>query len=187
MPPPSRIALCMLLLSGATVLCAQQPRPADLAVTYVSQRSLRSNTGQNFWMEGGSAELGFNLWHGLGPAADFTGSHTSSIGSSGVPLVLTTATFGPRYRWRAARRVSIYGQALFGVASGSSSVFPTPSGTESSARSFALQLSGGIDYRLSRHFAVRAIDLGYLHSALPNGNNNVQNNLRLGAGAVFRF
>ena len=64
---------------------------------------------------------------------------------------------------------------------------PKPASTESSARSFALQLSGGIDYRLSRHFAVRAIDLGYLHSALPNGNNNVQNNLRLGAGAVFRF
>jgi hypothetical protein len=187
MPPPSRIALCMLLLTGATALRAQQPRSADLALTYISQRSLRANSGQNFWMEGGSAELGFNLWRGWGPAADFTGSYTSSIGSSGVPLVLTTATFGPRYRWHAAKRVSAYGQALFGVASGSNSVFPTPSGTESSARSFALQLSGGMDCRLSEHIAVRVIDLGYLHTALSNGNNNVQNILRLGTGAVFRF
>lgn len=188
-PKPSRLALCMLLLTGTSVLWAQTPRPQpiDLGVTYIAQRSVRTNTTQNFWLEGGSAELGLNLWHGFGPAADLTGGHTSSIGSSGVPLALVTATFGPRYRWHPGKQISVYAEGLFGVASGSGSVFPSSTGTKSSATSFASQISGGVDYRLSRRFAVRALDIGYLHTALPNGTDNVQNLFRVGAGLAVRF
>jgi opacity protein-like surface antigen len=138
-------------------------------------------------LEGGSAELGLNLWHGVGPVANLTGGHTGSIGSSGVPLTLVTTTFGPRYRWQAGKRVSIYGEGLFGLASGSDSVFPVPLGAESSATSFAWQVSGGVDYRLSSRFAVRALDIGYLHTALPNATGNVQHILRVSAGLVVRF
>ncbi|HEY5330099.1 MAG TPA: outer membrane beta-barrel protein [Acidobacteriaceae bacterium] len=187
MPNLSRIALCMLLATGTSSLWAQGPSRVDLGITFTSQRSLRANTGQNFWMEGGSAQLGFNLRGGLGFAADFTGSHTASIGSSGVPLVLTATTVGPRYRWRAAKKVSFYGEGLFGFAHGSDSLFPTNSGTNPSASSFAWQLGGGLDWRVSHHFSVRMIDAGYLRTTLPNNSNNVQNLLRLGAGAVLRF
>jgi opacity protein-like surface antigen len=188
-PTPSRIALCILLLTGTSAVLAQTPRPqhVDLGVTYIAQRSLRASTTQNFWLEGGSAELGLNLWHGFGAAANVTDGHTGSIGSSGVPLTLLTATFGPRYRWHPAKRTSVYGEGLFGVAHGSDSAFPAPGGVQPSANSFAWQLSGGVDYRLSHHFAVRALDIGYLHAALPNGASNVQNLLRVGAGVAFRF
>ena len=185
----SRIALCMLLLTGTAALWAQTPGPQriDLGVTYIAQRSLRASTTQNFWLEGGSAELGLNVWHGVGPVVNFTGGHTGSIGSSGVPLAVLTTTFGLRDRRHAGKRVSIYGEGLFGFASGSGSVFPAPSGAKSSATSFAWQVSGGVDYRLSGRFAVRALDIGYLHTALPNGTDNVQNILRVGAGLVVRF
>jgi opacity protein-like surface antigen len=188
-PTPSRIALCMLLLTGTSAVLAQtrRPQPIDVSVTYIAQRSLRASTAQNFWLEGGSAEFGIGLWHGLGAAANFTDGHTGSIGSSGVPLTLLSATFGPRYRRHTAKRVSVYGEGLFGVASGSDSAFPTPSGAQPGANSFAMQLSGGVDYRVSSRLAVRALDIGYLHTALPNGTGNVQNLLRLGAGIVFRF
>jgi hypothetical protein len=186
---PSRIALYMLLLAGTSALVAQTPRsqPIDVGVAYIAQRSLRANTMQGFWLEGGSAELGVNLWHGFGAAANLTGGHTSSIGSSGVPLTLVTITFGPRYRWHAAKRVSIYGDGLFGVANGSGSLFPVPSGATSTAKSFAWQISGGVDYRLSNRFAVRAVDVGYLRTALPNATDNVQNLFRVGAGVVVHF
>jgi hypothetical protein len=100
--------------------------------------------------------------------------------------VLTT-TFGLRDRRRACKRVSVYGEGLFGLASGSGSVFPAPSGAKSSATSFAVQVSGGVDYHLSGRFTIRALDIGYLHTALPNGADNVQNILRVGAGLVIHF
>jgi outer membrane immunogenic protein len=185
----ARIVLCILLLAGTGLAQAQSTHgpSGDLAVTFISQRSLKADTGQNFWMEGGSAELGFNLLHGLGLAVGYTGTHTNSIGSSGVPLTLSVIALGPRYRWHADHRLSVYGESLFGYANGSDSAFPAASGSVSTASSFAFQLNGGLDYRLSPRVAVRALDMGYLRTTLPNATDNVQNTIRLGAGLVFRF
>ncbi len=189
LPTSTRIVLSMLLLASAGVTHAQntQGPTGDLAVTFIGQRSLKADTGQNFWMEGGSVEAGFNLWHGWGAAAGYTGTHTGSVGSGGVPLTLSVISFGPRYRWHTSHRLSVYGEDLFGFAHGYNSAFPAPSTSVSSDSSFALQISGGLDYRLSHSFSVRALDVGYLRTTLPNATNNEQNTLRLGAGLVFRF
>ena len=193
MPTSSRMAICMLLLTSTGLLRAQATSPrspalnGDLAVTYVTERSLKAGTSDTFWMEGGSAELAFNLIHGVGVAADYTSAHASSIGNSGVPLTLTVITFGPRYRWRVDKRVSVYGEGLVGVASGSNSVFPSVSGATSNANSWAWQAGGGLDFRVASHLAIRALDIGYVHTGLPNATNNAQNILRLGAGLALRF
>jgi hypothetical protein len=79
---------------------------------------------ENFWMQGGSIELGANVWRGWGIAADLTGVHTGSIGSSSLPLSLVTITFGPRYRWHSDRRLSLFGQGIIGEANGFGSLFP---------------------------------------------------------------
>jgi hypothetical protein len=180
--------LCILLLAGPGFLGAQEPRNRlDLSVTYIAERSLSANTSQNFWLQGGSIELGANVWKGWGIAADITGSHAGSIGASGVPLSLVTATFGPRYRWHADRRLSLYGQGLIGEANGFRSIFPANTGSQPDANGFAAQVGGGIDYRLSNRFAIRALDAAWSRTQLPNSTDNVQNNLRLGAGVVLRF
>jgi len=184
------ITLCLLLAASTISMRAQDhvsPPRADVAISFIGARSLKASTSQDFWMEGGSAELGINLWRGIGVVLDGTGLQTSSIGSSGVPLVLTTVTVGPRYRWHAEHRYSVYGQALIGEASGSDSVFPSTSGATSNASSFAFQADAGLDYKLSRNFSIRAVNVGYLRTKLPNGTNNIQDTLRLGAGLVFRF
>jgi len=192
-PTLSRIAICMLLLTGTGLLLAQATNPrntaldGDLSVSYISERSLKAGTSDSFWMEGGSAELAFNLSHGVGIAADYTGTHATSIGNSGVPLTLAVITIGPRYRWHASKRISIYGEGLVGVATGSNSVFPNISGSISNANSWAWQAGGGLDCRLTPHFAIRALDVGYTRTELPNATNNVQNLLKLGAGIVLRF
>jgi len=191
LPNSFRIALCLWLLAATVSLRAQaqdsSPATADLAVTFIAERSLKANTTENFWMQGGSAEAGFHLMHGVGIAANYTGTHGSSIGDTGVPLTLSVLSFGPRYRWHRDSRISVYGEGLFGVARGTNSVFPATSGTTSSANSFALELNAGLDYRLTSHLALRALDAGYLRTTLPNATNNEQNTLRLGAGIVLRF
>jgi hypothetical protein len=192
LPRISRITLCLLLLPPAFVVRAQQlhtaPSPGiDLAVTFDAQRSLRSAIPENFWMQGGSIELGTNTWRGLGVAANVTGAHTSAIGATAIPLSIVTTTFGPRYRWHADHRVSFYVEGLIGEANGFKSLFPTIRGAQTSANSLAAQAGGGLDYRLSRHVAVRAVEAAWQHTQLPNGASNVQNGLLLGAGIVVRF
>jgi len=189
LPISFRIALYMSLLAGTGLLQAQAPIPVslDLSVTYIGERSLKANTSENFWMQGGSIELGANVWRGWGIAADVTGVHAGSIGTSGLPLSLVTTTFGPRYRWHADRRLSLYGQGLIGEANGFRSIFPARTGQQPEANGFASQVGGGIDYRLSDRFAIRALDAAWLRTQLPNSTDNVQNTLRLGAGIVLRF
>ena len=189
MPTSFRIALCVLLLSGTDLLRAQgsQPNRLDLSITYIAEHSLKAQTSQNFWLQGGSIELGANVWRGWGIAANVTGTHTGSIGSSGLPLSLVTTTFGPRYCWHADRRVSLYGQALIGEANGFRSIFPATTGSQPDANGFAAQVGGGVDYRLSDRFAIRVLDAGWARTQLPNSTDNVQNTLRLGAGIVLRF
>jgi hypothetical protein len=189
LPISFRIALCLSLLAGSVSLEAQtqQPGRLDLAVTYIAERSLKANTNENFWMQGGSIQIGANVWHGWGVAADVTGTHAGSIGSSGVPISLVTTTFGPRYRWHADRTLSLYGQGLIGEANGFRSVFPAQAGAQSGSNSFALQTGGGIDYKLSDRVALRVLDAAWLRTQLPNSTDNGQNNLRLGAGVVICF
>jgi hypothetical protein len=178
----------LLLLAGTSSLQAQSSQnKLDLAVTYTAEHSLKANTSQNFWMQGGSVELGANVWHGLGIAARVTGTHAGSIGTSGVPLSLVTVTFGPRYRWHADHRISIYGENLIGEANGFRSLFPSTAGQQPEANSFASQVGGGIDYRFSNRFAIRALDAAWSRTQLPNSTDNVQNTLRLGAGVIVRF
>jgi len=189
LPTSIRIALCILLLAGAGSLRAQEPGPGsvDLAVTYSGERSLKANTQENFWMQGGSIELGAKIWRTWSIVAGVSGAHTGSIGSSGVPLSLVTTTFGPRYRWYINRRVSLYGQGLAGETNGFRSLFPTPAGVQTGANGFAAQVGGGVDFALSDRIAVRVLDAAWSHTQLPNATDNVQNNLRLGAGLVLRF
>jgi hypothetical protein len=184
-----RVGLCILLLSGTGILHAQAPPSSrlDFSITYVAEHSLKAQTSQNFWMQGGSIELGANVWRGWGIAADVTGTHACSIGSSNLPLSLVTTTFGPRYRWHADRRLSLYVQGLVGEANGFRSIFPATAGSQPDANGFAAQVGCGVDYRLSDRFAMRILDAGWVRTQLPNSSDNVQNTLRLSAGIVLRF
>jgi len=163
------------------------PGRTDIVATYTTERALRASSGQSFWKQGGSVSLGTELWKGFGPAADLSVSYAGSIGSSGVSLTTTALTFGPRYRWHPQSKLSPFGEALFGFVHGSNSAFPSTTGTNYRATSFSMVIDGGLDIRLDHHLDVRALQLGWVHSTLPNGADNVQNNLRLSFGAGIHF
>jgi outer membrane immunogenic protein len=160
----------------------------DVAVVY---NPLITNIvgGNSFLMQGGSVQVHGQFWHGLGVVADVSGLHTASTsGSSGVGLDMVTATFGPRYTWSPAhRRYAVFGQVLVGEANGMNSVFPNPEGANDSANSLALYVGGGVNVPLNDHLAVRALEADWLRTQMPNATTNVQNNLRLGAGLIYRF
>jgi hypothetical protein len=82
-------------------LWAQQKKAQpeiDLALTYSAQYGNRTSN-ESFWAQGGGAELTATFYHGLGIAANVTGTHAANISSSGVGLTLVTTTFGPTYTW----------------------------------------------------------------------------------------
>jgi hypothetical protein len=62
-----------------------------------------------------------------------------------------------------------------------------PSGLLTDYNSFGLEVGGGVDIGLSRHFAVRAIQADWLRTQFPNSTTNIQNSFRLGAGIVLRL
>ena len=158
----------------------------DVAVAY---NPLIANvaSGNSFSMQGERAQVHGQFWRGLGVGADVSGLHTASTGgSSGLDLV--TVTFGPRYTWSPARRrYAVFGQALVGEANGMNSVFPNPAGANKSANSLALYVGGGVTLRLKGRLALRAFQSDWLRTQLPNATTNVQNNLRVGAGLIYRF
>jgi outer membrane protein OmpA-like peptidoglycan-associated protein len=139
-----------------------------------------------FNMNGGyvSGALHFTNWIAL--AGEFTGGSSSNISPLGQGLTLTTFTAGPRatYVWR---RFIPFGEALVGGAHGSDSYFPSSTSSSSSATSFAVSAGGGLDIKLDKRFSVRALDMQYLRTTFPNGTNNEQNHLMIGAGLVVNF
>jgi hypothetical protein len=132
------------------------------------------------------------FFHGLGIAANVTGTH-ANISSSGVGLTLVTTTFGPTYTWAVPHPkdspgpLRFVGESLIGIANGAGSVFPDPSGAQSDASSLALQIGGAADLNLSRHFALRLLHADWLRTQLPNASTNVQNTLQLDTGTILRF
>lgn len=192
-----RLTVRNLLLLGvaaftthATSLWGQTPAPrreVDVAVTYLAERS-NITPGKFFWRQGGTAEVSAELFHGFGVALSIAGSGATNILGTGVDLNTFTTTAGPRYTWHTnSRKVSVFAQGLLGESHGWNSLFPEPSGAVSTAGVFAVQVGGGVDVRIGRHFAVRPIQADWERTQFPNATTNVQNNLRLGAGIVLRI
>ena len=181
--------VCTLLLSGIAMTAKGQlqthHQEVDLAITYATEHS-NLTSGGNFWRQGGGAELSAEVFHGFGVAANVTGTHIKDINNSNVPLTTITATFGPRYTW-STKKLAVFGQGLIGESRGIDGVFPSSTGALSEWNSFALQVGGGVDLRIARHFAIRPIQADWIRTQFPNGGTDVQNSLRLAAGAVLRL
>lgn len=186
--------LATISLRAQAVATSSTPghQEVDLAVTYTAQYS-NLVSDPTFWHQGGSIELSTQTYRGFGIAANIAGTQIGNAANSGVGLSMVTATFGPRYTWYrsigSARKKSlaIFGQGLIGEAHGFNSYFPTTGGSLTDYNSFALQVGGGLDIGLSRHFAVRAFQADWLRTQFPNSTTNIQNTLRIGAGVVLRF
>jgi outer membrane protein OmpA-like peptidoglycan-associated protein/opacity protein-like surface antigen len=141
---------------------------------------------QCFDLNGGFVSGSVHLTDWLRIAGEFTGGHRDKISPLGQGLTLTTFTAGPQISHR-FRRFRPYGEVLVGGAHGSDSYFPSQTSSSTSASSFAISTGGGLDYKLNPRVSVRAFDVQYLRTTFPNGMNNEQNQLMMGAGLVVKF
>ena len=164
----------------------------DFSFTYTAQRS-NTTGGNSFWLQGGNAQIAGTMYHGLGVVADVTATRASKINATGVNLTLVSTTFGPRYTWAlpvhktSARQLRFFAETMGGIVNGLDSAFPDPSGVQSNAEGTALQVGGGVDLTLSRHFALRLMQAHWLRTWIPNAYTGAQNNFTTGAGIVFRI
>lgn len=179
--------LCLALACGARA----QVVPGTVNLRFSEQVSnAPAGTCGCFGLGGIAGDAAWNLIPvgdaALGLAADLGVVHTGQVNGANYGLTLTTFAAGPRMRFP-GRRLQPFGQALFGVAHGSGSEFPSGNTLVSSANSFALDLGGGADYSINERLSLRALQLDYLRTSLPNVFSGWQNNLRIGVGVTVHF
>ncbi|MGA7155461.1 MAG: outer membrane beta-barrel protein [Acidobacteriaceae bacterium] len=140
-----------------------------------------------FSMFGGSASAAIALHRGFAIVAEFSGVHATDIAPTSRDLTLTTYLFGPRYTYHAGRRLTPFGETLVGLSHASGTLAPSNLLSNASSNSFAAAIGGGLNYNIGRAVSIRIVQADYLLTTFANHADNHQNNLRLGAGIVFRF
>ena len=193
------VLLVGIFALDGVVACAQElpakpPRfqwtATDMAATFSMEGSQVTPAGGNgnFWLQGGSLDLGITFLHRFGWATNLSGGHASNL-APGVGLSVADLMMGPRYTVRLAPKSKhesrLFVEALAGGARGFDSVFPKPTGLDDKAASFAWQAGGGLDISISKHLALRAIEAEYVRSYLPNNGSNVQDHIRLSVGITY--
>jgi peptidoglycan-associated lipoprotein len=185
------IAAVLLGVVSAPAQSTGQQRLQDLrspviAVTYGLERAKTAAIGGGgFWLQGGAVDVAVPFYKGFSIAGSFNGVHASNI-QPGVNLGKLSYLAGPRYTFGGSR-FQLFGEGLFGGAHGFDSMFPTKGGVVPTANSYAMQLGGGLDIPLRNGFGIRALELDYVRTALPNNGTNSQNDLRLAFGVFYHF
>jgi outer membrane immunogenic protein len=184
---------CGLLLGMATAASAQATSGAshsgDAALTY---HSVHTNAPPNggcgcFTLNGGGLSSSWNLGSQLAVVAEFSVDHTAAALSTTKSLTLTSYLAGARLRlpdpWmRGPHALQPFAQLLVGGAHAGGGIAGTADGTSA----FAGRLGGGIDVPVTYAIAVR-VQGDYYLTDFPNGADNHQNNILLGAGVVVRW
>ena len=203
--------LMVLVCLFPAVLAAQEAPSAPKAEIFGGYSYLRNNgNGFNGW----EAQTTFNFSRYLGVTAQFDGNYRNAL--TGTPLSslsflgisaganqhMYDFLFGPTATARFGRN-SVFAHALFGAAHDSLSAgasLPLIGGLSqnlTSATGFAMDFGGGLDIGITRHLAIRPVQIDYLQTrfnstdaltfGLSTSTNARQNNLRYSAGIVFRF
>jgi opacity protein-like surface antigen len=133
-----------------------------------------NDRGTEYNFNGGRGQLAYNVNHWLGLAGNLGGYYTSNGFRAGIFSYL----LGPRINLRWHRKLTPFAQVLFGGARGIDN---------SPLNAFAMALGGGVEFKVSEHFAIRPVQAEYFLTKFMDGASNRQNNFRYSAGIVFRF
>ena len=136
-----------------------------------------------FSANGGYGSAVYNLPRGFGIVADLSGVHASNISGTTQTVTLFNALFGVRYSLRhMSKRYVPFVQALGGSSHESSNYAYVQSVTGA-----ALSLGGGVEATIKPHWGWTIAEADWIHSYLPNAQNNLQNDLRVSTAITFRF
>lgn len=167
----------------------------NLAVNFSAERSKTvSGTNGNFLMTGIGGNLYYNVWRGFGPVVDLYFMRAPSIAPH-IDLNEYTYLGGLRYTFgtgsesRAPRRLQIFAEGLGGRVQAFNSLFPGSSttGVVKDASSLEFEAGGGIDWRVGRKIGFRVVQAEFVQTYLPNGQLNLQRDIRLSGGFSAHF
>ena len=130
-----------------------------------------------------SAAGNINKW--LGVVGDFS-RLSSKITEQNITEKITgnIYLFGPQFSYRGNKRVTPFARVMIGAATVKSKATLGSQSQEFSETNFSYGVGGGLDIRVSKNVAIRAIQADYIHtSAFGEGHHNG----RLSFGVVFRF
>jgi opacity protein-like surface antigen len=169
-----RILTALLTISAFTLLARAQDETPKVEV-YGGYNYVRvSDLGDSYNFNGGSGQFAYNANRWLGIVGDFGGYYTSDGFHAGVLSFLA----GPRVNFRGHGKMTPFAQVLLG---GARSIDNSP------LNAFAMTVGGGLDYKISQHFAIRPVQAEYFLTKFSDGASDRQNNFRYGAGVVFQF
>jgi len=174
------------VLGCAGILSAEEESPLpryEVGLTYSGVHLNAANNNSQITGNGGAGSFEYNINKWLGAVADLGGYANTR---SGVDDKLFTYLFGPRFNWR-RNRLNPYVQTLFGGG------YAWSGPNSSSRNAFALAVGGGLDYTLTRHIAIKPVQVEYFRSEfdserLGGATTNFgthQNGVRYSAGVVF--
>ena len=175
-------------------------------VSFFGGYSYGRNAGNGF--SGWEGQGTFNFTRNLGITADINSASLSPFGFSALGFSaatyqrLTSYLVGPTVTANLGRS-SVFGHALFGVAHsslGAGVSLPIIGGISSgitSGTGYAMEFGGGVDIGITRHLALRAVQVDYLRtqlntldalaSGLSTSLDNRQDTFRYSTGIVLRF
>jgi outer membrane immunogenic protein len=130
---------------------------------------------------GGGGQFEYNANHWIGVVGDLAGYGATSSVNGALIGGAFTYLFGPRVNFRCGK-VMPFAQTLFGGIRTTDGI-----GESGPENNFAMTAGGGADFKLSTHLSVRPVQAEYFLTKLPNGLNNRENNLRIGAGIILRL
>lgn len=155
---------------------------ASLGYTFIHANAPPGQCGC-FSANGGYGSVVFNVPRGFGLVADLAAVHTNAVGATTQSITVFNYLFGPRYRFRpVAKRYLPYAQILGGGSQELSSY-----AAAQNVKGAAFSVGGGISTTIKPHFGWTMVEANWVHSYLPNAQNNLQNDVRISSGFTFRL
>jgi opacity protein-like surface antigen len=180
----------ILFLLSITAAAQDYPK-TEWSLGYSFVRFNSTSEIPAFTAQGGSTSVAFNINKSIGIVGEFGGYHNGKIGDLQLDNTTYTYLVGPRFSYRTESAIPFV-HVLFGGAHATGSVqnvAPPPDRLDATRNSFAMAVGGGLDFKLSRRFALRPVQVDYLLTQLggQNTGGGKQNNFRYTGGIVFYF
>lgn len=187
------ILLCLASVIAATAQRSESRQRWDLAVVFSAQRA-KTVTGDSnyFYMTGIGGNLSLNVVGGLGLVGDASFMRTPNAAPH-IDLSEYSYLGGLRYTTgtgsatHAPRRLQFFVEGLGGKVHAFNSLFPGTNGTTKTADSLALEGGAGIDCRIGHKIGFRLLQADFVQTYLPNGQLNIQRDVRVSSGFSAHF
>ena len=140
-----------------------------------------------FRLYGGAADVAVQLRAGISAVVEVAGNHVGLVPATNRGLSTITLLAGPRYTAGLGHGQRLFVQGLFGAVRGFDAEFRRGSDAIDTATAFGSALGAAYEVPLTQRFSLRAVQVEYVQTNLPNGSDNRQRNVRFGAGVVVRF